>query len=164
MSVLSVAVEHWKIYFLAWFLRFIFSLCEWFKCHFSMQLCSEWVEGVLAFWVEMVYMLKPLALSVWLCDVHCLLDTEILLSSWRRGMQCRYIVPLSVVCYLHIKNMPWLIVYFIHIEVSSLLTKNVHKTMNGIAKTHATLWWLLLWWCRSAQYSLQLSCSIAVTD
>ncbi len=39
------------------------------------------VEGVLAFWVEMVYMLKPLAPSVWLC-VHCSAVIEKLLSSW----------------------------------------------------------------------------------
>lgn len=43
-----------------------------------MLLCSEGVEGVLAFWVEMVYMSKPLALAV--CLVY-LADIEILLSS-----------------------------------------------------------------------------------
>lgn len=138
MSVLSVAVEHWKIYFLAWFLRFIFSLCEWFKCHFSMQLCSEWVEGVLAFWVEMVYMLKPLAPSMWLC-VHCSADIEILLSSWwKRGMQYRCLVLLSVVhvTYMWRTCLDWLYILFtlafrlyIHKMCTRKLSWNVNECL-----------------------------------
>lgn len=55
------------------------------------------VEGVVAFWVEMVYMLKPLALSVWLCVYIARLTLRYCFSSsWRRRMQCRCLVLLSV--------------------------------------------------------------------
>ncbi len=119
----------------AWFLRFFF-MCVWFKCHFSILSCSYFKKGGGCFSFLGVNGLH--VKNRWLHQCDCVYIARLTLryclaADEREGCNAD---ALFVVCgarYLHVKNLPGLIILFtltFHIYIHKMCTRKLSSDVN----------------------------------